>query len=65
MPEAGEGLRFLPSAEYRYAQPRETAFACAVGETLHRWYASNRFCGGCGIFARPPLIFLETEGPRL
>lgn len=47
-PEAGEGLRFLPSAEYRYAQPRETAFACAVGETLHRWYASNRFCGGCG-----------------
>lgn len=40
--------RLLPSVEYRYAQPQETAFACAVGETLWRWYRGNRFCGSCG-----------------
>ena len=47
-PEEQTAWRLLPSAEYRYALPRETAFACAVGETLHRWYCSNRFCGACG-----------------
>ena len=40
--------RLVPSAEYRYCRPGETAFACAVGETLYRWYQSNRFCGRCG-----------------
>ena len=47
-PEEQTAWRLLPSAEYRYALPHETAFACAVGETLHRWYCSNRFCGACG-----------------
>ena len=40
---------------YRDAAPRETAFACATGESLQRWYAANRFCGRCGA--------LMTENP--
>lgn len=33
---------------FREAAPRHTAFACAVGQSLHRWYGANRFCGCCG-----------------
>ncbi len=40
--------RFPPVSNYRANGPRETAFACAVGESLSRWYAGNRFCGACG-----------------
>ena len=39
---------FSPVSNYRANGPRETAFACAVGESLSRWYAGNRFCGACG-----------------
>ena len=46
--EAPEGWRYVPSVTYRDAEPRETAFACATGESLQRWYAANRFCGRCG-----------------
>ena len=53
--EAPEGWRYVPSVTYRGAEPRETAFACAVGESLQRWYAANRFCGRCGA--------LMTENP--
>ena len=43
-----EGFVFLPSREYRNMEDRDTAFACSVGESLHRWTQSNRFCGSCG-----------------
>lgn len=45
-----EAPGFLPVAARRYRSlgPRQTVFACAVGESLSRWYAGNRFCGGCG-----------------
>lgn len=33
---------------YRTLGPGQTVFACAVGESLTRWYAGNRFCGACG-----------------
>ena len=46
--EETEGWRYIPSVEYRYQLPRETAFSCAAGESLHRWYAGNRYCGACG-----------------
>lgn len=40
--------RYVESRAYRNLGPMETLFACAVGETLHRWYGSTRFCGRCG-----------------
>lgn len=50
-----DGLSAIPagfapvgSRSYRDMGPGETAFACGVGESLHRWYAGNRFCGRCG-----------------
>lgn len=46
--EAANGLRLIPSREYRNAPSRAAVFAAAVGESLHRWYCSNRFCGRCG-----------------
>jgi len=48
LPGPPEGWRYVRSREYRDCGPRETLFACAVGETLYRWYAANRFCGRCG-----------------
>ena len=39
---------FLPSREYRNMEPQEFAFACSVGESLHRWRRGSRFCGRCG-----------------
>ncbi len=49
--EAGAELPaegFLPSREYRVLAPRDLAFACSVGESLHRWRRNNQFCGCCG-----------------
>lgn len=46
--EEPEGWHYVPSGEYRYAMPRETAFVCAVGESLNRWYRKTCFCGACG-----------------
>ena len=39
---------FEPCADYRGLGQQVTAFACAVGHSLHRWYSANRFCGACG-----------------
>lgn len=33
---------------YRDLAPRHQVFACAVGQSLYRWYVSNRYCGACG-----------------
>lgn len=38
----------IPSRAYRNLSPKEAVFACAVGESLHRWYDATRFCGRCG-----------------
>lgn len=43
---AAEGFGFRK--DYREQGPREVAFACAVGQSLDRWYRANRFCGACG-----------------
>ena len=34
---AAEGFQYIPSREYRSLGPKETVFAAAVGESLHRW----------------------------
>lgn len=43
---AGKGFHYVRS--YRGLGPQELLFACAAGESLHRWYQANRFCGHCG-----------------
>ncbi len=48
-----EGVRpagFAPvdSRTWRGLGPPELRFACAAGESLDRWYRTNRFCGRCG-----------------
>ena len=45
-----EDLIFVASREYRNMEPQETAFACCVGESLHRWHYNNQHCGRCGAF---------------
>lgn len=52
-----EAWHYVPSKDYRMQMPQETAFACTVGESLHRWYCANRYCGGC----RTELKDSETE----
>ena len=46
--ELPKELIFVPSREYRNMEPQETAFACCVGESLHRWHRNNHYCGRCG-----------------
>lgn len=53
--------RLVPSRDYRTMGPKELVFACAVGESLHRWYRANRFCGRCGHEMRDS----ETERARV
>lgn len=43
-----EGYCFLHSRQFRNLGPADTVFACAVGESIHRWRCGNRFCGKCG-----------------
>ncbi|MCQ2419193.1 MAG: NAD(+) diphosphatase [Clostridia bacterium] len=38
----------ISSQSYRTLSPAHTVFACAVGESLRRWYDATRFCGRCG-----------------
>ena len=48
--ELSDSLRayhWVSGRDYRYMGPGTTAFACCVGESLHRWYSQNRFCGRC------------------
>ncbi len=47
-PEPFGGFGYVDSRTYRAMGPQELLFACAVGETLHRWYRDTRFCGRCG-----------------
>lgn len=43
--------------DYRSYGPADTVFACAVAQSLARWYGANRFCGACG----GPMAHSETE----
>ena len=56
-PEPFGPFSYVDSRTYRNFGPMEALFACAVGETLSRWYGSNRFCGRCG----GPMAKSETE----
>ena len=47
-PAAPAGFAYEGSREYRSWEPAETRYACAVAESLHRWYRGNQFCGCCG-----------------
>ena len=52
---------YVSSREFRGLEPKEAVFAAAVGESLHRWYATTRFCGRCG----NPMQDSETERARV
>lgn len=39
---------YEPTYPLRNCTPDEHLFAAAAGESLHRWYCGNRFCGRCG-----------------
>ncbi|MBQ1371672.1 MAG: NAD(+) diphosphatase, partial [Oscillospiraceae bacterium] len=56
-----EGAAFVSSQEARSLGPKEAVFAAAVGESLHRWYGSTRFCGRCGT----PMQDSSTERARV
>ena len=51
----------IPSRDCRQMEPKELVFACAVGESLHRWYNASRFCGRCG----SKMLDSETERARV
>lgn len=53
--------RMVESRAYRQMGLKEAVFACAVGESLHRWDQANRFCGRCG----HPMQDSETERARV
>ncbi len=44
----GEGWEALPTGKLRSFPRRTRIFAAAAGESLYRWYSSQRFCGRCG-----------------
>lgn len=44
---------YVNTIEYRYKLPMWSAFACAVGEQLNRWYVENKFCSKCGKIVTP------------
>ena len=49
-PEAAKPFSYLPSAQLRAMTGHTSTalFAAAAGESLFRWYSSQRFCGRCG-----------------
>ena len=47
-PRAVEGWEWLPTRGLRDCRAGRQLFAMAAGESLWRWYGSNRFCGRCG-----------------
>lgn len=51
----------IPSRDCRQMEPKELVFACAVGESLHRWYNASQFCGRCG----SKMLDSETERARV
>ena len=44
----GEGWEAMPTGKLRSFPRRTRIFAAAAGESLYRWYSSQRFCGRCG-----------------
>ena len=56
-PEPFDSFDYVSTFSYRDLGPMETLFACAVGETLNRWYRSNRYCGRCGM----PMVKSKIE----
>ena len=44
----GGGWEALPTGKLRSFPRRTRIFAAAAGESLYRWYSSQRFCGRCG-----------------
>lgn len=44
----GEAWQALPTGRLRSFPRRARIFAAAAGESLYRWYSSQRFCGHCG-----------------
>ena len=42
------GWDALPTGELRNFPRRARIFAAAAGESLYRWYSSQRYCGRCG-----------------
>lgn len=55
--EETNGFSCVSSRLLRDYTPSADLFACAVAESLHRWYSQNVFCGVCGGKMRPG----ETE----
>ena len=49
-PEEQEPFRYVPAASLRAMTDGTSPelFAAAAGESLHRWYDSQKFCGRCG-----------------
>lgn len=47
-PAAPDGFDYRPTRGLRDLRADETLFALGAGESLWRWYRSNRFCGRCG-----------------
>ncbi len=47
-PAETDGLSYIPSRTLRDAPPTAEVYACAVTESLARWYTDHRFCGRCG-----------------
>ena len=49
-PEEQKPFRYVPAASLRAMTDGTSAelFAAAAGESLHRWYDSQKFCGRCG-----------------
>lgn len=46
--EENDSLSFYKTSIIRDLKPMWVSFAAASAEQLHRFYSSNRFCGGCG-----------------
>jgi len=45
-----DGYEWHPvSAFFRTANPRHLAFATVTAQELYKWYASNEYCGSCGV----------------
>ena len=49
-PEEQKPFRYVPAASLRAMTDGTSPelFAAAAGESLHRWYDSQKFCGRCG-----------------
>ena len=46
--EEKDGFSYQQTGKLRSLMPSPALMAAAAGESLHRWYDSQRFCGRCG-----------------